>query len=149
MKPQKVPHTCEVHPQTPAFISLVYSRANYCTSPQADPRCPQNDARWTPSSQYCPHVPGLEHVFMTKPVDVTRRLWALMWRPGDGPRMHNALTPGPSVPESGEELQKPSWGAGGNWTVLLSSLLPGSPRHRPLSPYADVWPLLVIEAQCY
>ena len=86
---------------------------------------------------------------MTKPVDVTRRLWALMWSPGDGPRMHNALTPGPSVPESGEELQKPSWGAGGNWTVLLSSLLPGSPRHRPLSPYADVWPLLVIEAQCY
>lgn len=138
MKPQKVPHTCEVHPQTPAFISLVYSRANYCTYPQADyctypqadPQCPQNDARWTPFLSVLPTLSWSGACVCDKASRHDKEALGPDVEPRDGPRMHGALTPGPSVPMSGEELQKPSWvgGAGGNWTVLLS------PRHRPPSP---------------
>ena len=69
--------------------------------------------------------------------DLEPRGWALCGScPGDWPRMHGALMPGPSVPQSGDELEQPSWGS---WrklesSTLFSPLLPRSPRHRPPSP---------------
>lgn len=95
-----------------------------------------NNAGWAPSLLYCPPLPGLQRVLVTKLEEVTRRhqAWDSTRGLTSGTLHADAWTRGPY---DGEELEQPLWGS---WRTPSSSPLTailfclGLPDTGPLSP---------------